>query len=224
MTASSSSYGLTQSSSYKQAVGMSSGSYSSSSGFIGSIIGAAFSPIITGIIPAEGKNIAPVSVTITGANFATGLTVKLTSTTEADISGIDIAAAAGSITCKFNLSGANEGLRNVVIVNPDGTQTQLASAFKVTSYGLPMGLAVNSPNPFNPMTVNLYIFNTSADLIYKMNFLSGQNGGKKGDNSVTWNGTNGFGEVSGTGLYLLHLIDKNTGKIKARGKIAVYVK
>lgn len=238
-TLSSASFGLMQNLSYGQAIGMSSGSYSSSSGFIASIIGGGatfFAPIITGVTPAEGKNIAPITVTIAGANFVTGITAKLTSTTEADITGFGITAVTGGITCTFDLSGAKEGLRNVVIVNPDGTTTLLPLAFKVTSYGLVMGMAANSPNPFNPgkesttimytldadKNVNIYIFSTTAELVWKRNFLAGSNGARKGDNSVVWDGMKDFGEMASNGLFFVHVLDVSNGKIIAKGRIAVY--
>ena len=97
------------------------------------------------------------------------------------------------------------------------------------------GNVINYPNPFNPMTTStkiiyklgsdaniaILIFNLSHELVNRQDFATGTNGGKSGDNTVEWNGRNGFGDVVGNGMYICQIVDKGKGKVIAKGKIGV---
>jgi len=233
---SSPSYGVTGKVGGREVGEATSASYIATEGFIPSVYAPIFGPIITSVTPAEGKNIAPIDVTIAGSNFDDGLTVKLTSTTEADLVGYDVTVVSSAeITCSFNLAGAAAGFRTAVVTNPDTNEGTLGSAFNIKSHSLAIGLAVNSPNPFDPASenttivytlaadtnVNVYMFTTSADLVWKRSYVAGTNGGQAGDNSIIWNGINDFAEMASNGVYLVHVLERNTGRTIARGKIAV---
>ncbi|MFH2033906.1 MAG: hypothetical protein ABIJ26_04285, partial [Candidatus Margulisiibacteriota bacterium] len=104
----------------------------------------------------------------------------------------------------------------------------------IKSYPIPAGVAVNSPNPFDPSKertkiiynleeetdIKFYLFTTTAELVWKREFVAGSEGAKSGENVVEWNGRTDFGEIASNGVYLLKVIDKRSGKVKARGKIA----
>lgn len=212
-------------------------SYRTRQGFAPGVFEVILAPVITAIDPDEGYNIAPIKINkISGANFLSGAAVKLKATGEAEIAAYDINVVSSSeINCEFNLAGAAEGFRDVVVTNPDETEGTLPSGFRIRSYPLSLGLAVNSPNPFDPAResttityklekdtgVNVYMFTTTADLIWKRSCNAGENGGSEGDNSISWNGITDFREMASNGVYILHVVERNTGKTLARGKIAV---
>jgi hypothetical protein len=212
-------------------------SYRTRQGFIPGVFETIFAPIITSIDPDEGYNIAPITIdSISGANFASGIDVRLTATGETDIVAYDVnVASSREITCKFNLAGAAAGLWDLVLTNLDNQRGILPSGFKINSYPLSLGLVINSPNPFDPAkentiimyrleedtNVNIYLFTITADLVWKRSFNAGENGGRAGDNDIIWNGINDFGEMSPNTIYLIHVVNRRTGRTLARGKIAV---
>jgi len=92
----------------------------------------------------------------------------------------------------------------------------------------------SSPNPFNPSTQNqtylsytllnnfntsVYLFDITGKLIFKRNFLSGEDGGKAGQNLVPWNGKDNFGSTVGNGIYIYKVVTE--GKIITKGKIII---
>lgn len=97
------------------------------------------------------------------------------------------------------------------------------------------GSVLPYPNPYNPGAGNLiiaYVLSADADIVgniysaagqrvFKGQYASGTTGGKAGYNEITWNGRDGFGEIIANGLYLIHLVEKGSGKIIGRTKLAV---
>ena len=97
------------------------------------------------------------------------------------------------------------------------------------------GTVINYPNPFNPekesttltyrldrnADTSMMVYNITAELVYKKDFVSGADGGKLGDNAVAWNGVSSFGEVAANGVYFVRIVDRQSGIILSRGKIAV---
>ena len=71
------------------------------------------------------------SLTIAGANFLLGGTVKLTKTGQSDVATSNLEIRPGSITARLNPSSMAAGLWNVVMTNPDGQSVTLANAYTV---------------------------------------------------------------------------------------------
>lgn len=89
-------------------------------------------PIITSITPNMADNTGPVNITaLAGANFQTGVTVKLIKSGQPDIVATNVAVSAGKITCTFDLTGKAAGSWDVVVTNPDGSSGSLPAAFKI---------------------------------------------------------------------------------------------
>lgn len=90
-------------------------------------------PTVTSITPNSGKNTGSVSITnLVGTNFATGATVALKKTGQADINATSVVvASATKITCTLNLTGAAIGPWDVVVTNPSGASGALAGGFTV---------------------------------------------------------------------------------------------
>ena len=194
-------------------------------------------PIVSAIDPVSGYNIAPVHITkVQGINFSGGIVLKLTASGEVDIAAANIVVVnTNEINCDFDLTGAKAGYWNVVVSKDANPPSTLPNGFEVKSYSYPSTLAINSPNPFDnrregttiayrldkDTDVNVYIFSTTGNLIWKDVFLSGANGGRAGDNSIVWDGVSYFSEVLSNGVYLLHIVEKQTGKTLAKGKIMI---
>jgi hypothetical protein len=214
-----------------------SSSFSMGTGFSKTVYPSSLGPMVLSIDPSSGYNIAPVKINkITGANFSSGMTVKLTSTTEADITASHVSVVSSSeITCTLDISGARAGMRTILVSGEGITGATLNNAFEIKTYSFDLSLALNSPNPFDPARekttvifnlskdtdVNAYIFTITGDLIWKNNFMAGSSGGKAGENSFTWDGISNFGEMMSNGVYLLHLVERVTGRTVAKGKIAI---
>lgn len=214
---------------------ISSTSYSIREGWLPTSF-APFAMLVTSIDPSEGYNTGAIDITdISGSGFASGASVSLTMTGESDIAATNVQVVSGTqITCTFDLTGARTGLWNLVVADPGGFSDTLPAAFRVRTWAS-QSLAVNHPNPFNPLSgpttiiyqlaadtdIALLIFNISHELVYKQDFASGTSGGQAGDNSVVWNGYNSFNELSASGVYFLRVVDRRAGKVLARGKIAV---
>lgn len=215
-------------------IGGTSTSFKERIGFICS----AFSSLnlsVSSITPSTGYNTGTINITkIEGTDF-NGSTVKLTKSGESDINGTEVTVVSVSkIICNFDLTGKATGIWDLVVTNSDGQSATLANAFTMKSW-VTIGNLMNYPNPFDPtkeQTRIVYplvsnadtmvlIFNISRELVWKRNFSSGASGGKAGDNSVVWDGINDFGEIAGNGIYFCRVIDRTTGNVLAKGKIAV---
>jgi hypothetical protein len=87
-------------------------------------------PTVTGITPATLVRGATAQVTITGANFAEGAAVSLsTGVSVSDVTVVD----AGTITATVSVSaGTGAGTRTVLVTNPDYGKGTCAGCFTVT--------------------------------------------------------------------------------------------
>ncbi|OGC08106.1 hypothetical protein A2230_06780 [candidate division WOR-1 bacterium RIFOXYA2_FULL_36_21] len=191
--------------------------------------------LITSVTPSSGYNTGPINIRdITGAGFDTGSTVKLSLNGET-IEATNVSAESSSkITCTFDLTGKTTGTWNLIVENSLGQTGTLPSAFEIKTWAT-LSQGVNYPNPFNPeresttivyklsqdTATSLLIFNISYELVYRQDFGAGVNGGKAGDNSVIWRGINAFEEMSANGVYFLRVINRNSGAVLVKGKIAV---
>ncbi len=191
--------------------------------------------IVTTVAPDSGYNSGAVNITeIAGAGFMPNASVKLVKGNE-QIAASNVNVENGmKISCMLDLTGHSTGLWNLAVINPNGTSGSLPSAFTIKSWAS-AGAAVNYPNPFNPLSgptaiiyqldsdrdVSLLLFNISYELILKKDLTATLNGGKAGDNSVTWDGRNHFGDLVGNGVYFIRIVDRHTGNVLVKGKIAV---
>lgn len=223
-----------------------SSSYTLEGRFMGVVYGTgAFStfetPVITSISPNQGYNTASYEVVIRGWNISSDAIASLTAPLQSPIYGTNITVETStSMECKFDLTGADPGKRNVVVTNMGyGKNGSLAGGFTVKSPGKVaiIGVPINEPNPVNPSagptmikytlntsaTITLYLFNQKGELIWQKTIPSGQNGGSAGNNSVPWNAISSFNEEVPTGVYLLSIVSRSDGTTKElrRMKIAV---
>ncbi len=190
---------------------------------------------ITAVAPSSGYNSGALRTEIEGFGFRSGASAALSIAGETDITATDIFVTSSSkISCSFDLTGKKPGVWTVNVTNSGGGAAALVDAFEIKTLAT-SGVMINYPNPFDPLTASttfiyeldadadstLLIFNISAELVYKRTFPSGVNGGKEGTNSVEWNGINSFGEISANGVYFARLIESRTGRILAKGKVAV---
>ena len=97
---------------------------------------ASTAPIIDGVLPISGVEESIVSLTITGSNFDPSGTTKVNLQNTATIPATSVNVASSSqITCRFDLSGGDTGLRDVVVINPDGQSAIKVDAFTITTRG-----------------------------------------------------------------------------------------
>ncbi len=90
-------------------------------------------PVVGTITPASRENNAPVDVVITGSNFFTPLTVRLSKTGQSNITATGVSITGTTqINCTLPITGATIGTWDVVVVNNDGSGT-LSGGFTVTS-------------------------------------------------------------------------------------------
>ena len=89
-------------------------------------------PTVAGISPASGVKDAVVAATITGTNFDSSATAKLTRAGYQSIpaTGLSVSSST-SISCNFRLSGADEGSYNVIVTNPGDQSDTLMGAFSI---------------------------------------------------------------------------------------------
>jgi hypothetical protein len=90
-------------------------------------------PNVTSITPNTGENTGSIAVSISGANFVSGATVKLTKSGQPNINATSVNVSSSTqISCTLNLSGAATGAWNVVVTNPDTQSGMLPNGFTVT--------------------------------------------------------------------------------------------
>ena len=91
-------------------------------------------PTVTNINPPNGNAGMTVGVTITGSNFVSGATARMTRSgyTDIPISGVSVVSPT-QITGTVNLIGAAVGSWNVVVTNPDMQFNSLSNGFTVTN-------------------------------------------------------------------------------------------
>jgi hypothetical protein len=99
------------------------------------------------------------------------------------------------------------------------------------------GKVLLHPSPFSPVrdrevkiqytlslqaNIELAIFKIDGTMVSKQSFGIGEEGGKKGLNTVTWDGRSPYGGHVASGIYTGILIDKGENRILEKFKIAVY--
>ena len=93
---------------------------------------AGAAPTVTSIDPFQGTDDGPVSVTITGTDFANGASASLQKDGETDIAGTSVTVVSDTeITCDFDLTGVATGLWDVTVENPDAQSGTLPDGFEV---------------------------------------------------------------------------------------------
>jgi hypothetical protein len=92
---------------------------------------------VTHIVPNSGSNTGTVLIkNLGGTGFVPGAVVKLTMNDSAIVASSVIVNSTGSsrkITCTFDLTGAETGVWNVVVTNPDGSWGSLVDGFTITN-------------------------------------------------------------------------------------------
>jgi hypothetical protein len=118
------------------------------------VVATGTAPRVSAISPTSSAA-EIVQATVTGQGFAsTGEppTVALTQVRQDPIVATDVVVENSStLTCQFDLSGANGGLWNVVVTNPNGDYWVLSEAYTVITY-LHLPYVVNNyPPPPDPL-------------------------------------------------------------------------
>jgi hypothetical protein len=99
-------------------------------------------PVVSTISPSSGVHNWSYSVTIYGANYISGATAKLnTSSNFAGIAATGVTTSSNSITCIFDLTNQPAQTWNVAVTNPDGKSGILSNGFTSTNPG-PVVLSV----------------------------------------------------------------------------------
>jgi hypothetical protein len=95
-------------------------------------------PTVLGITPDSGNSGSTVSIrNLTGTNFITGASVKLSKTGNPDLFASDeLVLDATNLTCTFTLpAGTSPGLWDVTVINTDGQSGVLPTSFMVNTPG-----------------------------------------------------------------------------------------
>ena len=88
-------------------------------------------PLILKMSPISAVKDTVVSATITGSNFQNGATVKLYKAGSAPINATVTSVTAFDISCFFNLNGKNDGIYNLIVINPDGQSDSQQAVFTI---------------------------------------------------------------------------------------------
>jgi len=89
-------------------------------------------PAISSVSPVYGGSDATVSTSISGSNFQSGATVKLTRAGFPPIFASGVSTSSSTeIDCTFRFSNAEKGSYNLVVTNPDGRSDTLAGIFTI---------------------------------------------------------------------------------------------
>ncbi len=87
-------------------------------------------PSISGISPASGANNVALSMTVTGDNFRSGATVKLTRAGYPAIYATGVSVSSSTeIVCTFTFSNAEKGRYTLEVTNTDGRSATREGAF-----------------------------------------------------------------------------------------------
>ncbi|MFZ1896558.1 IPT/TIG domain-containing protein [Methanoregula sp.] len=88
-------------------------------------------PIMTAISPTNGVSGTSVTITITGSNFQTGATVRMTQPGLQPVTATGVSVSSTQITCTFALGGLNAGTANIQVTNPDSRSSSMMSVFTI---------------------------------------------------------------------------------------------
>jgi len=93
---------------------------------------------ITGVLPNQGGNAGPATVTIVGSGFHAGAIVKLLGGGGSIVGNPPSVGIEGrTMQTTFDLTAAATGSRDLVVTNPDGTISTLSQGFTVATAGAP---------------------------------------------------------------------------------------
>jgi hypothetical protein len=99
------------------------------------------------------------------------------------------------------------------------------------------GVPLVFPNPFNPRTgreltiqytlslptnIELVIFASDGATVTKKRYSSGDEGGQRGINKVTWDGLSSSGQEIANGIYMGAIIDQDENRILDKFRITIY--
>ncbi len=115
-------------------------------------------PTVTGVAPSVGCNTGPVQVSVAGAHFRAGATVRLRKSGRPDIitSGV-IVTDPSLIVCDFDLSGKPVGKWNVIVTNVEGKSGTLEEGFTIENPAPVLGRMSPSSGPAQTTLRNVLI-------------------------------------------------------------------
>ena len=88
---------------------------------------------VSSVVPGSGVNTGTAIVSVGGAGFQSGATVKLTKSGQSDIVGSGFSVSSTTLsTVSFNISGAATGDWNIVVTNPDAGTATCTNCFTVS--------------------------------------------------------------------------------------------
>jgi hypothetical protein len=209
------------------------------------IMGTTGGPEISTIIPAAGP--AGTQITVSGIGFGDNQSMSMlmfeNTTTGASYQAEIISWREDQIVAivpRLAAKGNYEVrvIRIAIVAGETTAQESDPEAFTVTAGGpTEGGLATIYPNPFNPIAeqtgqpnaaaikattiaydpgsatnIGVYIYDMTARLVYKE---------VTSDSQVTWSGYDTHGNVAGDGAYILRVVDEDSRRVIAKGKILV---
>ncbi len=147
-----------------------------------------------------------------------------------DVIGRTNAGIAETFTASATLENGVKYYLTVWATSNGGRTAEASSDGFIVGILPPSGQAHNYPNPFDPrreetkivvdipeqMNVGTYIYDITARLVWKdvRNLPAGIR-------EIPWNGINSFGEISYNGVYLVRIVNEDSKKLIAKGKILV---
>jgi PKD repeat protein len=123
-------------------------------------------PTLVSVQPAAGLNNGPVVITnLSGTNFLPGASVSLSRTGSPDIEADPVTVETSrKISCTVDITGAEPGLWNITVMNPDGQVATLVKAFTIA----------NPPPSLTGITPGSGVIGTTFPVTVEgANFLSG---------------------------------------------------
>lgn len=122
-------------------------------------------PQIVAVEPNTGLSSETLTLTVTGANFRTGVRVVL-SNNKSTIESSEINVRSGSqVTAQFDLSGSAPGKYDLIVTNEDGKKGLLSAGFEILDRQL-ANPVVNRIEPFegyNNQTIPVEIYGANFD-------------------------------------------------------------
>ncbi|MDO8443294.1 MAG: prepilin-type N-terminal cleavage/methylation domain-containing protein, partial [bacterium] len=108
--------------------------FNTTTGVITTVSGVASALTISSITPNNGLNSGSVNISnLAGTNFQQGASVKLTKTSQTDISCTSVSFVSTiKLTATCNLTSAADGLWNVKVINPDTQNATLSDSFTIS--------------------------------------------------------------------------------------------
>jgi hypothetical protein len=129
-------------------------------------------PVITKISPVSASRDTAMSMTITGANFRDGATVRLVQPGSAPLTATSVSVSDTGITCFFDLSGKSTGAYNLIVTNPDGQSDSRQNIFTIGE-ALPIITGVNPVTGELGKRVPVAIFGQNFRNSLKVSFTKG---------------------------------------------------